>query len=506
MRVKKNSKSYRTRPIYYWGGAVILASLGLAIAGEFNTMLAWLLAIVLLLPPLLWALKTPYMALKTICGISFLTQFVTLPFFYLDRDNFAWGHIKPFHFTAWEAFPMLAKVALFLFVLVLFFKWLYPISLFGGSPRKFTNSNPQVAATKYPLNKYSGFDVSQNRKPWLFSLLIILLIAVLTPLNLWSYSQGIGLTGVEPPALPYRLSGILFYLTKFITPLFLGYLYLKTKRGWLLMLLFLAYAWVLGLCSVSKGAVMIVMLPVMALAWVDKRKSLLAVASLGTAIGVSFAAGARDYVHIVTAGKSGADTSLSIFTLIAKIFAAPDSKMWDFDFLPLLISAIFGRIEGFGNLVMAQYYDPDAVIGAWGFILRMIWRGLSDVDTDLHSMQWQGNVLPEGFYNGGSLLSNAVIVGNAGLWWVVLSAMVTAIMLVILEKSCNRIFGKYEGFELLSAPIIIFISFLFFSETGGGETFVFPFVFLFIASWLPPIVCKNKRQRSKARDYVAHSF
>lgn len=487
MWITENIKPTITRPIYYWVGIVILASLGLAIAGEFDTMLAWWLSIVLLLPPLLWALKTPYVSLKTICGISFLTQFVTLPFFYLYSANFAWGHVKPFHFTAWEAFPMLSKVSLFLIALILFFKWLYPISLFGGSSRKLTNSNSQITATKDRLNKYSDFDVRYNRKPWLFTLLIILLIAVLTPLNFWSYSKGIGLTGVEPPKLPYRLSGILFYLTKYITPLFLGYLYLKTKRGWPLMMLFLVYAWILGFCSVSKGAVLIVMFPVLALALVDKRKRMLVVASLGTVIGVSFADSARAYVHIVTFGKTGADTSLSIFTLIADMFTDPNNKMWNFDFIPLLVNSILARIEGFGNLVMAQYYDPDAVNGAWGFILRMIWRGLSTFDVDLHHIQWQGNILPIGFYNGGSLLSTIVIVGNAGLWWVVISALVTTLILVILEKSTKRLFSIYKLPKNISYVIIAFFCVLYFTESGGSQIFVYPLLLIFITSLLLPI-------------------
>ena len=493
MRARKNNKSYRTRRIYYWVGAVLLASLGLAIAGEFDAMLAWWLAIVLLLPPLLWAFKTDYVALKTICGISFLTQIVTLPFFYLYRGNFAWGHVKPFNFTAWEAFPMLAKVSLFLFALLLFFKWLYPVTLVGGASRKFKNPNPPDAATQHRHNKYSGFNVSQNRKPWLFSLLIILLIAVLTPLNLWSYSQGIGLTGVESPALPYRLSGILFYLTKYITPVLIGYFYFKTKRSWPLMLLILAYAWVLGLSSISKGAVLFVMFPVLTLAWLDKRKSMFSVAFVGTIIGIAVASGARAYIYIVTAGKSGADFSFSIFQLIFNVFTDPDSTMWNFDFLPKVVSGILGRIEGFENLVMAQYYDPNAVIGAWGFILRMIGVGGADFDTDAHMMQWQGNVLPEGFYNGGALLSNAVIVGNVGLWWIVLSAMVTAVFLVILEKNSDRLASRYAQYELLNVPFIFALTVIFFSTTGASAvTFTYPFVLLFFASWLPSIVGKNK--------------
>jgi hypothetical protein len=293
---------------------------------------------------------------------------------------------------------------------------------------------------------------------------------------------------------------------KYITPLFLAYLYAKTKRGWFLMLFFLAYAWVLGLASVSKGAVIIVMLPVLAFAWFDQRKLMLVVAGLGTLFGVAFSDGARAYVYVISAGVSGADTSLSIFSLVANIFNDPDSQVWKSDFLPRIISGVFARVEGFGNLVMAQYYDPDAVVGALGFVLRMIWKGLVPLDTDLHHIQWQGDVLPTGFYNGGSLLSNAVIVGHSGLWWVVISAMVVAVILVILEKSTKRLSVKYRLPDLGSTAVIAYLSITYFLETGGTNTFVYPFMLILLGSWLPPVFHSanaSRNIRNKAGQGVA---
>lgn len=487
--------------LYYLFGTVVLVSFGLVIAGELETLFAWWLTIVLLLPPLLWAFKTPYVALKTICGVSFITQFITLPFFYVNSDRFAWGHVKPFNFTALESFPIMAKLSLFLFALVLLFKWIYTLNIAGGPFRNLTKTNHQAAATEDRFNKNSAFDIRHNKNALLYTLLIVLLMAMLTPLNSWAYSKGINLVGVESFRLPYKLSGILHYSTRYITPLILGYLYFKSKRGWLLTLLFLAYAFWLGLCTVSKGSVMIIMLPVLALAWVDKRKIILVVAGIGTAIGVTYASGSRIYVHYVVAGRTGADTSLDIFTLMSKISndLNLNSKIFNLEYIPNLIDGVLQRIEGFGNLVMAQYYDPDKVIGAWGFILRLIWRALAPFDRetlDLHSMQWQGYTLPQGFYSGGALLSNAVIVGNAGWLWVILSALVTAMILVILEKSSNRIGKKYEKFQILKAPVIVFLSLIFFTEAGGAIIFVFPFMFLFIISRLPTLFTKKRLKQT----------
>ena len=490
---KRKGKSLPASPIFYWGFIFIIVSLAFFVSGELVTLMTWWLMISLLLPPLVWTFRTRYVALKTICGVSFITQFLTLPFFYHYRNEFAWGHVKPFGFTVIEALPILAKVSLFLFSLIIFFKFFYSATLFGRRCNKIENDFSAHEAIKVSVNKQNDFDLRSNKNTGLFALLIIMIIGVLIPLNLWSYSQGVGLTGVEPPHLPYKLSGILFYLMKYITPMLLAYLYSQTNRGWFLMLLMLTYAWILGLCSVSKGAVLIVMFAVLVLSWIDNRKIMLVVAGMGTLLGVAVAAGARAYVYIIFDGKAGGDTSEGILKLLFNTLSELDKSIWNFDYLPLIINGILNRIEGFENLVMAQFYDPYAVDGPWQFVLRMIWKGLAPYDVNLHHMQWQGNILPEGFNNGGALLSNAVIVGNSGFWWIVVSAMVTSFFLVILEKSCNRIKYKYTGFELVSTPVIFFMSYLYFANTGGDPMFIFSLLLLLFVSWMPPLFRKSKR-------------
>ena len=482
-----------TRRFYYGVTTVLLASIIFAFAGEFETVLAWWSSILLLLPPLLVAFQTPYVSLRTVCGISFLTQFITLPFFFLYKDDFVWGHVKPFHFTASEAFPILTKVSLFLCVLVICFKFFYPILFFGGSSLKYNKAISLNNITQDRSKISSFFEAKKNRHKLLFSLLLILLLLLLVPLCLWSYSQGIGLTGVQSASLPYRLSGIIFYLTKYITPAILVYFYSKTNRGWPLMLLILAYSLVLGLTSVSKASVLFLVLPVLILALLDKRIFMFGVAFIGMLVGISFSSLARTYVYIVTDGKTGADTSNSIIKLIVNIITVPDSPVFKFDFFPRIIISILSRVESFENLVLAQYYDPDAVIGAWGFILRMIGLGGADFDIDSHMMQWQGNLLPEGFVNTGALLSNAVIVGNAGLWWVIVSAMATSVCLIILEKSSDRLACKFTQYAAFNVPVIFFLTAIFFSSSGASSViFCYPFLLILLSSFLPKTLFKNR--------------
>jgi hypothetical protein len=456
------------------GFIVIVVSLGLASIDEIDAMLAWWMAIVLLLPPLILAFKTRSVALITICSVTFATQFLTLPLFYLNKKEFAWGHVKPFEFTALEAFPMLGKVSLFLFVLIIFFTLFNKILFNGRVPRKYQ-----------PI--HSGL----NNKSDLYVFLIILLIAGLVPLNLWMFSQGISLVGIEPPRLPYRLSGILHYFTKYFSVLVLVYLYYKTKRGWLPMLLLLAYAWLLGLSSVSRSSLMFVLLPVLYMAYLDRRRLMFVVTVFGTLIGFVYVSSARRFVYAISNGKSEMNPDAEMGSIIYSITTATEGKIFDPIYIFRIFVGIFSRIEGFFNLVMSQYYDSYKVSGPLDIIISMVWLEFSSVDVDLHHLQWQGNVLPEGYFNGGSLLSGAVILGNAGFLWTVLYALVAATSLFILEKSVNRLSNRYKTPYIINTSVTGFLSLLYILGRGGHVTYVYPLLFIFIISWLPRISKKQ---------------
>ena len=486
-------------------------SLAMAVSGEFEAMLAWWMAILILLPPLLWALKTRYLTLKIICFLAFITQIVTLPFFYFNREafTFVWGHVKPFGFTAVEALPMLSKVMLFLVCLIIFFKMLHRLHLFDRSSNphsaRFRLPSVQSKAMSFLAEKAHFFKPSRYSR--FFGLLIVIIISVATPMNLWMFSQGISMVGVDPPNLPYRLSGILHYFAVFMVPLLLGILYWKSKQSFFLTMILFCYSWILGFTSISRFALIIVMLPIFTSAWLERRFLLLTFVGLGTVVGFAMVSSERRFVHIVTDGKAGADTGDGILTIITNILTEPDSPISDINFFLNTFVSIFDRIDGFGNLVMSNFYDPHAVLSPTGFLLRMIWRHFAPLDVDLHHIQWQGNILPIGFYNGGALLSNTIIIGNASLIWIVASALVTAGILVLLEKSAYRIIGRYGLNDSFASVIIGFLAIIFFIETGGSVTFVMPLLLLCIASVLPPLYRFNRPKSfvaSAHSKYIGH--
>lgn len=463
-------------------GAVLLMALlsaVLVIKNEGDTLFAWWLATILMLPGLLLALRSKFVSLKVFCLIAFVTQFITVPTFFLSRDEFAWGHAKPFGFNAVEVLPIFLQVGAFLLLLGLLFLALSRLPLFAVTRFK-TGILAIPPQTDWLTNKLQ----KPTHNHLAYVVLILLVIAAVIPINLWMLSQGIGITGVEPPRLPYKLSGILLYLTKYLIPLLLGYFYYKTRHGLFLAMLLLVYALILGLSSNSRGAIMMVMLPVLAIALLERRKIVLFFSGLGMLITFSLISQARNFVYIVEGNKIASNKDIEIFVMLGDLIS--NTNIMDFGLLYSIFVGILERIEGFGNLVMSHYYDPNAVIGACGYILRMIWNPLAPIDLDLHHLQWQGNVLPEGFVNGGSLLSNIVIVANDNGLWIIAAALVVAVILLTLERCIQRITKKYELPTAIEMFMIIFMTITFFIGSGT-VVFVFPFLAVLVVSWLPRV-------------------
>lgn len=453
---------------------MVLLSLLLALEDEGQTILAWWLATILLLPPLWLAFRSTFLTIRVILIIVFTTQLITVPGFFLNRDDFWLGEIKPFDYSAPEVAIIFLKVTIFLTSICIF---LQTISLY------VPDINHQLARHSFQAHRSIPTVLKRPKNAWMYTLLLLLVIATIAPLNIWMFRNGFSLVGVEPPSLPFRLSGILHYFTKYIVPVALAYLYYKSPRTLLPALLLLAYGLLLGLTSLSRSALVLVVLPILGLAWIEKKKVVLFAIGVGLLISYSLISRARDLVYFVADGISGALTDSGILLIAISLLG---NLQLNFNLLSTAFMAILNRIEGFENLVLSSSYDPNAVSGgAFGFMLRIIWRPFAELDLDQHHLQWQGNTLPDGYVNGGALLSNMIIASNDSPLWILVAAMICAIVLFVLERSVRRIARRYSLPASIEFFVITILTIFFFIEGGGSVTFVLPLVLLIVVAWLP---------------------
>lgn len=446
----------------------LIISFYFIILGNFDLLLSWWLCIGLLLLPLILSFQMRYFSLKTLCVISFITQTVTLPFFYLHKNYFSGAHIKPFNFKPVDCFYIFSKVLLFLFGIIFFFIIFY--NFFSSLKGRLRNFNFKKSFNQ-PVKLFG-----KSNNIYLFLILIVIIILMI-PLHLWMFSLHIGLVGIEPPKMPLKLSGLLYYFTHFFIPIFLGYLYLKATNNYIISYLttsiILIYALFAGLITFSRLTMFLIVFPILWKLYIEHRYKILSIMAIIVCINYEIISGFREFCYFYKSFD---------FSYFISYFV---KSFLDFNINNVIniINKILIRIEGFENLVNAEYYNLYNVGSPFEFILRMIWYKLSPINGDLHHIEWQGYIPQEGFFNGGSLLSIAVILGQAGIIWILISSIITALILVVIEK-CLQIIGRISHLSYYHVRAIIFILTLLYFIDAGSTIFVLFFLLTFIISSL----------------------
>jgi hypothetical protein len=439
-----------------------------------NIFGSYFFTFILFYPPFLLSLNTNLIYLKLITFLSFITQLITVPLFFIFKDDFSFIDIKPFKYTSIDTLNLLMKPALFIYFICIF-------SILFSSVIK-----NNINVRKIPCNNFVFKDKIHQRiqSKGIYSIILLIIVITLIPLHVWMFSNSVGMVGVNPPSLPFKISGILHYFTKLFIPLIIGYLYYKSNKNYFISFVLLLYGILLGLTTLSRSSFLMISVTMLIFSFIDNKKLKIIILSFGTIVGASVITVIRDTIYSLFGNEVVANTSGGVSQVLINLFENTDIQIFNGTFLLKNFQGIFGRIEGFGNLIMANYYDLTKVGKPIQFITLLIWHGISPLNTDLHHIQWQGNTLPEGFYNGGAILSNSVIVGNFNLFLLILSSLVVVFMLYLMEKNINFIIKYFKLPILLNAAIIFFFTTIYFIDNGGSDLFFYSFLLIVITSFI----------------------
>ena len=89
---------------------------------------------------------------------------------------------------------------------------------------------------------------------------IIFFIIILLPLNYWMFQNKIGITGIPSTKLILKLSGILSLFCKYLVPLIIFYLFLRTKKkSFTLSTILFIYSLYLGCATASRSAAILML-------------------------------------------------------------------------------------------------------------------------------------------------------------------------------------------------------------------------------------------------------
>jgi hypothetical protein len=174
--------------------------------------------------------------------------------------------------------------------------------------------------------------------------LALFLLAVAMPVSLFMYDSRVGITGVEPPVLAYRMTGILTYFRMFLVPALILIGFGLSNRGLALSLVVLFYAFVAGFASASRFVTVASAAPLVVFALMDRR--MLRLAAISVAAGAIFllVTGSRNFVYA---------RRMPFVELIAT--TVRESKAEDFSPFDL-VGGIANRLYGPQDVVLASQY------------------------------------------------------------------------------------------------------------------------------------------------------
>jgi len=436
-------------------GSICIA---LSFAGEWQAEGALLVAILCLLPALWFAQRMAYLSLKIFSAVTLITQIMTVPMFYLRQEKYAFGGYRPYGFSALDVVPVLLPLGIYLLIVAYMVKLIQRIV---GDPGFWKGHAHHLVGTENPFQ----IIVSRAKNQTLLLLGILLLMAISFPVKLWMFDMGIGIIGTQSPQLPYHLSGILYYLFGFVTPMIIGYLYIKSKRKSILLASLISiYALMIGLSSSSKAVLLITIAPVIAFAWIDRQRIILIVSGLMVGFGVLVTSESRKIVHVINGISTSSFTDLGSFGTLFETLSRLELTVEIF----WVFSNIAARFQNFQNLLLSARFNSEAIGGPWKLFLKSINHNWVDLSHDSIHIEYLGYTIPVGFYNVAATMNDWMMMAiNKNIFMMVPFALYVAITLVLVEKSIWRVCFKYR-LPLPIAQAILFTTTLGFYVGPGA--------------------------------------
>lgn len=444
--------------------AALLLFLGISsyllLIDELVALVAWWFVIAVFSPMLLLSGVINSFSLHIFMGMAFVTQIISVPFFVINRDRYeysGWNAVKDFSFTIPEFVSIYSLVAFFLVVVVCSVGFLHSVFRL----RKF-RIEPNL---QKPVLDHAPPQEKKGVRAGFYLILLITAVLLLIPLNLWMFRNGISLVGVEPPRLPYKLSGILHYFTKYVAPLVLALIYAKTSRSYVPACVLLGYAFLLGASHISRSSVVFLMLPVVFFAVLDRKHVLVSLAVVYGLVSTQLITLLRGLVYFVSDGGVGAETTVGLLEILRQFGIVSQLEGYS---VADPFTLIIDRIEGAQGIVLAYQFNADAIGGVRASFQRFFYHGWVPTDGDAYHLEWIGITLPYGFVSGGGgLLSASLAITQSQPLYMALFGALVAIFIVLGEIVSRAIGRKYK------TPLFYYVAggiYTLFFYIGSGST------------------------------------
>lgn len=216
----------------------------------------------------------------------------------------------------------------------------------------FFQAGQAVNQFKERTNLDSSYIKSQHSRFYL--ILLIVFCVLMFFINSFMFNNSVGMGGVANHRLPFKLSGILFYFSRFITPLILLYLVLKVRPSYFVFLLLAALAIFSSMTSLSKAVLILYFFPLLIILFKENKFGLLILSLPIIMISYEAVTLARSVIYLVEDSIVTRNLELDIFSMILQ-----SVDLINFEEINWL-NVLFGLGERFGggqDIVLASQMD-----------------------------------------------------------------------------------------------------------------------------------------------------
>ena len=381
------------------------------------------------------AIRSNNIVLQTFAVFMFIGQAIGAPFFWLNRSNYggsSFSSVGNFQFDLGEFFLIYVWVAALYATLV----W---------STRKCDAYiwPGRVAIPRILNQKYctEAAHTSLRSEKVIDILLVLFIVLFMLPLTLYMSANNIGTMGLLNDPLPYRLTGIMYYMRLYLGPILILWLFAKSTRSLALVGIILSYAFIAGLTSASRSVLLISMFSAGYFAIVDRQKTKIALVTFVGVLGFLFTSASRDYTYSnsVFVLSDAFEASLSTFL---------NAPIGFFD----IIGGIANRFYGAQDMVLSyQFVREDT----WQAMFNYFFSGgradaiVPDLGRDFYGINLEGTGLGVGI----GTMAYILILSHSNILVIPFALLALSFLISAGNQLLNYALAKAEAAKLLSHSV-----------------------------------------------------
>lgn len=432
----------RDKPISY---RIILAAsiLGtLLMFYDYPAATVWITTTFLFFPLFLLSRRQSNKILYLFFLLIWLTHTIPPTIMFINRDNYTetgWTAIGNFDFTYTYFLEIYTKLAVF-----------YWLVYFGVSILEKKISSISI---KEVLQNSTSTPVQKSSKR--AQILLLVLTGII--LYVWMYDNNIGITGMgfSQNYLPFRLGGFLYYLSRYLLPMSIAYLYLNSRHHPDVKLAIIALGLLSTFTQASKFTISILFLPLLWSYWLQKRHLLAYASALLYFVAYASVEISRNFIYSIEGNIVTKNPSLNLFDLL--VLTITEIKPIG---IIKAIAGLFSRIGGGQDVVLSYQYNYELFERTYLDELLRIFFGIQgnfDGNPMLH-----GFMPPDGFSVGAGGFS-AILLQTAGpniIGFYVLVIPITLLLYYgnIASRKISEKIGAPNMYIITSAMYVIILS------------------------------------------------